>query len=46
MSGVPVTPLRARRLAKGAGVVLLALVALDLLATAATFILGVGFLKR
>jgi hypothetical protein len=39
-------PLTVGKFAKGAGMVLLGLVALDLLATAATFILGVGFLKR
>ena len=36
----------ARKLAKGAGTVVLGLVALDLVATLATLALGWGFLKR
>jgi hypothetical protein len=38
--------LSARKLAKRAGTVVLGLIALDLVATLATFALGWGFLKR
>jgi hypothetical protein len=43
---VSVRRLKLRKFAKGAGTVVLGLVALDLVATLATLALGWGFLKR
>jgi hypothetical protein len=43
---VPVKPLRLRKVAKGAGAVVLGLLAVDLVATLATLILGWGLFKR
>jgi hypothetical protein len=45
MSRVSVKPLRLRKIAKRAGAVVLGLVALDLIATAATLALGLGMFK-
>jgi len=41
-----VKQLSARKFAKGAGTIMLGLIALDLVATLATLALGWGFLKR
>jgi hypothetical protein len=46
MPGVPVRSLKLRNVAKGAGVVFLGLIALDLLATAITLAIGAEFFKR
>jgi hypothetical protein len=44
--GVPVSPLRLRRFGKRAGAVVLALVALDVVATVATLAFGASWLNR
>ena len=46
MPGVPVKQLRLGKFAKGAGAVLLGLIAVDLVATVITLAIGAEFLKR
>ena len=46
MPGVPVKPVSLRKFAKGAGAVVIGLIALDLAATVITLAIGAEFLKR
>ena len=46
MSGLSVKPITVRKVAKGAGAVVLGLIALDLLASVATLALGAAWLRR
>jgi hypothetical protein len=46
MPGVPIRSLKLRKVAKGAGAVVIGLIALDLVATVITLAVGAEFLKR